>query len=92
LLDSTDGLVLLGVSIAFMLGVVRAFVLLELSTMTRCFLGVTMLAAGLFLAYRLVAANAFPSSALWSGLAVGLIGLGINQAALPWRIRRGRSA
>ena len=92
LLDSTDGIIALGVGVAFMLGIARAFVALELSTSTRCMLGVLMLGCGVFWAYRLVVADAFPSSAVWSGLAVGLIGLGINQAALPWRLRRGMPA
>jgi len=92
LLPSTDHFVMLGVSIAFMFGVARASVLLKLSTKTRCLAGVAMLAVGLFLAYRLMASGAFPSSSLWSGLALGLIGLGINQTALPWRIRRGMRA
>jgi len=92
LLPSSDYLVVLGVSLPFMFGVVRAFALLELSTTTRCLVGVAMLAVGLFLAYRLMASGVFPSSSLWSGVALGLIGIGINQAALPWRIRRGMRA
>lgn len=92
LLPSSDYLFVLGVSIAFMFGLARAFMLLMLSTRTRCLVGVAMLAVGLFLAYRLMASGAFPSSSLWSGLALGLIGLGINQTALPWRIRRGMRA
>lgn len=55
-------------------------------------MGVAMLAAGLFWAYRLMAADEFLSSSFLTGLALGLIGFGINQTARPWRIRRGMSA
>lgn len=80
------------VGIAAILAGFYGFKRTQLSTIVRVALGIAMLLAGVVLLYPLMQAGDPWSHPVRCGLAIALLGLGINQAATPLRLALGKPA
>ena len=63
---------------------------INMSLTSRFAIGTVLLALGVLLIYPLIGTGALEDHQFRYGLAVGMVGLGINQIAAPLRMRLGR--
>ena len=89
LFESQDQLIAGAIGITLMLAGFYGFKRAQPSTTARVVLGVVMLLSGAALLYFLLQGDPW-SHPVRCGLAIALVGLGINQAATPLRLAIGK--